>query len=176
MKKNTNHIVNFAVFENIVDEVENELDLPSPEHEAPEETELDTPENGPLPGVEPTEDEFDTAPGAKRPAVLHDKGFHAGDTKVMKIAGELEVAAHTGDENLAKEALGKWFEIVHSTKGHIKSLNLSPATISKLTKAVQAIPNHKDLIAGMTGKFGAKPGGAYSKPPARRPCAGWPGS
>ena len=149
--KNKNHVVDFAVFENIVDEVEteNELDHPSPEHEESQ----DEPTDGPTPGLEPREEEFNTEPGAKRPHVLHDPGFNSADTKVMKIAGELEVAGHTGDDALAREALGKWFEIVHSTKGHIKSLNLAPGSISKLTKAVQSIPNHKELISEITGKF-----------------------
>ena len=161
-KKNKDHVVNFAVFESAVDEVEQELDMPSPEHE--EGSEEEGAGTYPDAGYEET----DPRPNAvNRPTGgVTDPGFNSADTKVMKIAGELEIAAHTGDDALSREALGKWFEVVNSTHGNIKSLNLSPGTISKLTKAVQAIPNHSEIIAEITGKFGAKPKAAYNKPTA----------
>jgi hypothetical protein len=141
-----NHIVNFSQFERIFEAVENgaepidfEMENEPHEMESPEETDSEEPEEY-AEEVPPTKE-------------ITDPGYSRENKNVMQIAGDLETASLSDDEELARKALGNWFDLVNSVSGHVASLNIERPVLSKIINAVQAIPNHKELIASIRGEY-----------------------
>jgi hypothetical protein len=143
-----NHIVNFSQFERIFEDLENgaePIDFEMVDREdsvSPEETETDS---------EESEEEYaEEMPPTRE---ITDPGYSRENKNVMQIAGDLETASMSDDEELARKALTNWFELVNSVSGHVASLNIERPVLSKIINAVQAIPNHKELIASIRGEY-----------------------
>lgn len=140
MSKVKNFIVSFGAFEKIYEAIENDeyLDF----EEVPgSESEEGTESEETLPVHHSHNREIES-----EPREITDPGFSREAKDIHQIADDLETAAHTDDETLAKAALRNWFNLTNSVHGNIAKLGIDSHTINKLVKAVKAIPNHADLI------------------------------
>lgn len=146
MSKVKNFIVSFGAFEKIYEAIENDeyLDFEEvPGSESEEGTEQE--ETMPSRQSHMNRMEMESEPKRGRMEIT-DPGFSRDAKDIHQIAGDLETAAHTDDEVLAKKALTNWFNLTNSVHGNIAKLGIDSHTIDKLVKAVKAIPNHNELI------------------------------
>lgn len=144
-----NHVVDFNQFERIFEAVEDgaePIDFEMTHEDEPmsdEETEME----------DETDSEPEYAEEVPPTRTIQDPGYSRESKNVMQIAGDLETAALSDDEELARKALTNWFNLVNSVHGHIASLNLDRPVMSKIIRAVQGIPNHKELISQIRDEY-----------------------
>jgi len=143
------YIHDFKMFESMMNDSEMEdrdHDMENHEEMMDDDNEHET---GDL-SVEPTDDEFDNEhlPN-ERPAVLHDPGYHSEDREVLAIVDDLKRGHHTGDEELMKSAIRKWFDLLDKDPMFIT--HLQRKVVSDLVRIMKEIPNAKELVHSVSG-------------------------